>query len=385
MWWCLASVTQSQIIKLRADSMADTVAGSQANAAANAALGTTFVINCASGKYCNLSSGPEIKNPGHHCIKCKTPIHNYLCGHQDVDMGPITCFTCVPPALISVLVNKLHPAELVTSVIINPQNGERLTGCRVVTRKLIKVKGKEQMCIVMTHDKFGEEQIHCSEYYAKCTAEGPSDKFFVVDAAKRGRKLVKKAPPKPVTDDATNDLEGIPIGSKEVDDSVYASKDNREDIDRIRQLGFDVDDDKDPNPDNIPDDAKMKKKRSRSISGPGITNLYEDQKWSQPLDCERMRRYDTNDPPKLKGKYSSDDLKHVDLITGYFLFFPYLFFQNVVVSQTSKKLVESNHRALTVKEFVLFLGLIFYMATIDGYSMREFWDKSMPSMEKGAP
>ena len=399
-----------------------------ANAAANAALGTTYVINCASGEYCKHSEGLEIKKPGHHCTKCKKPIHGHLCGHQDVEMGPITCFSCVPPdgvdsptskedetskedderavadqrktkrkppkgalrrgvgALISPLVNKLHPAELVTSVIKNQQNGERLTGCRVVTRKLIKVKGKEQMCIVMTHEKFGDKQIHCSEYYAKCTAEGPSDKFFVVDAAKRGRKSVKKAPPKPVTDNAIDDfeVEGIPLGSKEVDESVYAGKDNREDIERIRQLGFDVDDDKDPNPDNIPDHAKTKTKTTPK-RGPGITNLYDDQNWSKPLDCERMRKYDTNDPPKLRGKYSSDDLKHVDLITGYFLFFPYLFFQNVVVSQTSKKLVESNHRSLTVKEFVVFLGLIFYMATLDGYSMREFWDKSNPSMEKGAP
>ena len=256
---------------------------------------------------------------------------------------------------------------------------ERMT-CRVVGRKMIKVKGKEQMCIVMTHEKFGDKLIHCSKFYAKCTVEGPADKFFPIDLVERGRKSSNNPQAKTAVNNAADRIDC----SKEVDESIYDSTHNREDINCIRQLGFDVDDDLDPNPDNIPKDASTKK-RTKKKEGPGYTQLHEDQTWCKPIDCERMKRSYSNDPPKLQGKYTSNDLKDLDLITAFFIFFPYVFFQNVIVLQTSNKLVEDNHRALKVKEFFLFLGLILFMATIDGYSMSEFWDNTIPSMENGAP
>ena len=85
------------------DIMTDAFGGSEANAAANSALGTNFtnpgkeVINCASGEYCKHIQGLEITSVNRHCSKCNLPIHGTLCGYEDGEMGPLTCFTCVPP------------------------------------------------------------------------------------------------------------------------------------------------------------------------------------------------------------------------------------------------------------------------------------------------
>ena len=147
---------------------------------------------------------------------------------------------------------------------------ERMT-CRVVGRKMIKVKGKEQMCIVMTHEKFGDKEIHCTKFFAKCTVEGPADKFFPINLVKRGRKSLNS--PHPQAQTVVNNAADRIDCSKEVDESIYDSTHNREDINRIRQLGFDVDDDLNQNPDNIPKDASTKK-RTKKKEGPTGTRVH---------------------------------------------------------------------------------------------------------------
>jgi Transposase IS4 len=86
-------------------------------------------------------------------------------------------------ATVSVISKFVHPSENIRNAFPNPVSGHRLEGCIVLRQKVQKVSGKQQLCVMITHEDFKNEDGSFFELYAvkkhfKVTLEGDPDKFF---------------------------------------------------------------------------------------------------------------------------------------------------------------------------------------------------------------
>ena len=99
-----------------------------------------------------------------------------------------------------------------------------------------KVNRQEKTCIIFRHNDFSDEEIYCAERYAKVVAEGNEADLFV-DNVVEGE----------IVEDGgsanANEVQGVP--------GIFNS-DLAENIARLRAEGYDVDDDNEPAPENIP-------------------------------------------------------------------------------------------------------------------------------------
>ena len=77
--------------------------------------------------------------------------------------------------------------------------------------------------------------------------------------------------------------------------------------------------------------------------------------------------------------------KNISYLDMFLLFFPEML-REVIIEATNSNLRQANAPLLTHNEFLQFIGLWLFMATVCGsYSRRKFWDKRPVSMEYGAP
>ena len=76
--------------------------------------------------------------------------------------------------------------------------------------------------------------------------------------------------------------------------------------------------------------------------------------------------------------------ENVSCLQMFLLFFPFSL-RMLVVKSTNKNLEKNGHKAMTHGEFLRFLGIWLFMATIGGYGRKEYWENYEVRMDKGAP
>ena len=132
---------------------------------------------------------------------------------------------------------------------------------------------------------------------------------------------------------------------EEVAEQPRLSSDVVEDIARLRSEGYEVDDDNDPVPENLP-----------TATAPGEATFLE---WNQTNVCHRKAEGHRFEASKLVKPLGGD--RCID----YFLYFlPVTFLKDVVIKATNMKMNEGEGGEVTWGEFIRYVGLWF--VNVDG-------------------
>ena len=130
----------------------------------------------------------------------------------------------------------LHPRQLVDAKYPNATQQERLGGLVTIRREEKQVNRAQKWCIIFRHDDFPDRELHCSERYAVVETEGAEADFFQQVEVQDNQAVQEGA-------EEQGAIETPNIG---------AGSDLQDDINRLRQEGYGVDDDNEPAPENVP-------------------------------------------------------------------------------------------------------------------------------------
>ncbi len=140
-------------------------------------------------------------------------------------------------ARCSVLIKRLHPQNLITQYHQNYSANERLHDVVVVRQSSITRRGNEFIAIFVSHPSFeGCDAIYVAKRFCVVKHEGNPDGFFDNDHVQETVAM----------DDDGNFV-------PEIDPQVFSATNRAEDIALVRNQGYDVDDDNEPAPENVPD------------------------------------------------------------------------------------------------------------------------------------
>ena len=118
------------------------------------------------------------------------------------------------------------------------------------------VHRKGQVCVVFWLEEFEGNELHCMKMWTKVVKERPPEEFFDASAA----ECVSAVPPQPIAPvgGAGQNQDSSPCNSAglPVDFGVTGGTSNRaEVIALIQAMDTDVDNDNEPVPENIPEEA----------------------------------------------------------------------------------------------------------------------------------
>lgn len=139
-------------------------------------------------------------------------------------------------ARCSVLVKNLRPTREVTQRIVNPSPRQRVTDLTAVRRGIITRGASTYETIFFTSPLFPNLELHAAKKFTVVTQEGHGDRIWSTPLQADG------TPAPAVTDD----------GGREINADVFNANDHMDDIARIRAEGFEVDDDNEALPENVP-------------------------------------------------------------------------------------------------------------------------------------
>ncbi|KAG7342128.1 hypothetical protein IV203_004158 [Nitzschia inconspicua] len=111
----------------------------------------------------------------------------------------------------------------------------RIEQLLALRKELKRLNKRLQVCIVFRHDDFPNEEIYCHERFCRVEVESPTAQLFGDIEADEDVEVVEEEEP---TDELPAEVQPHSVG---VDDRFL-----------LRNDGFNVDDDRDPAPENIP-------------------------------------------------------------------------------------------------------------------------------------
>ena len=150
-------------------------------------------------------------------------------------MAPIARLRLGEGARCSCLVKFIRPSKDVAAALVNPEPGRRVEDLTAVSREATTRGGKTFVAIFFRSSTI-PGLLHAAERWVKVEEEGPPDQLWE-DAAPA------EAPATAYIDERGEDIA----------DFVFNAQNRAEDIALVRNMGFEVDDDNDPAPENVPD------------------------------------------------------------------------------------------------------------------------------------
>ncbi len=215
-----------------------------------------------------------------------------------------------------------------------------------------------------------EKTVSRSPNCAQSCHNGVDNDGQLLHAVARYCKVVQEGAPEHSFNDTLQDShEGggaVAVeGQANKDAEIPTNLNGGEDASNFQALGFCVDDDNDPAPENVPS----------SSNASNMECIYME--WnSVPLDAKRLCGAVDVKPTLIQ----ADSIIHT--VLGYFThFLPVSYLKITVLLATSACITP----LLTWEDFHHFLALIFAMATTQGNARRDFWSTDTPEMFAGAP
>jgi hypothetical protein len=218
-----------------------------------------------------------------------------------------------------------------------------------VTRKLLTR-------FVYRHQDFEGKDLNALQRWSKVESEGSDTRFFGAT-----NNLVE---------DEVTETEDEPDIRLEIPTFVCNAGNHAEDIAKVCALGFVVDDDNEPAPENVPtpDNDNLE------ATDAGL-------QWGWGRIAHRKQANGQATRAHINC-LSGIALQGAMLLTMLLLFLPRKFLEDVILIETNKKIQGS---AVTFGEFLRFLGLFLYMSTLSGYRRSDYWSSKPISMLEGAP
>ena len=260
-------------------------------------------------------------------------------------------------AVCSVAIKFLHPQRRIKEVFPNTTLLQRLEHAIVLRQEKKNVNRKDIVCIVLRHELFEGNEIYALQRYVRVETEG-DERGFADD---------------PVIDEPIVEGEGpndVPDPVEEFEASVFHAGNNADDIANVRAMGLGMDDDNEPAPENIPQADDMP--------------LPNDQTWGWDGIDTRKARNLTNVKARMK-HYTPDNLGEARLHGIFFVFFPVDYVKDVLVLETSENIFDRGLKPTNTREIIWFIGLWFFMATLGGFKVEDYWSKKEICIEEGVP
>ena len=277
------------------------------------------------------------------------------------------------------LVRYLHPAQRVAETIINISSNDRLNGLLVIKKEEKVVNRKKAQCIVFRHEKFEGHEIYAVARWVKVTKEGPAANFFdpvpttnTIDSTTAATETAASTETNQNSSNTTNDTTMDSISSSIELPSGYTNfSNNTEDINMVRALGLNVDDDNEPVAENVPDGA------SDNVV---TSSLNEGQEWGWEGFDHRKVQGISNVRAKLNG-LSGNALQGMSFV-GMFLLFLGHDLVDMIIEETNKNIEGA---PMDLGEFIRFIGIQLFMSTMSGFNQKDYWSMRLPEVESGAP
>ena len=109
-------------------------------------------------------------------------------------------------AEVSCLIKFLYPSELISKAYPNPLNQHQLENCITLCQDVKKIKRKEQLSLIVTHNDFKDDNGELLELYAvkrhfKVENEGDPDYFFDGVAKDDNKQAEEEVLPQVINDE----------------------------------------------------------------------------------------------------------------------------------------------------------------------------------------
>jgi hypothetical protein len=238
----------------------------------------------------------------------------------------------------------------------NLAHGRRLSDLICLREEEIMVTRKLQRCFVYRHSDFEGKELHAVRRWSTVESEGSDTQLF-------GQTII------PVDTEETETEAETEI-RLEIPTFVRNAGNRAEDIAEVRALGFVVDDDNEPAPENIPTPTE----NANIEATDGLA-------WGWAGIDHRKQANGTATRARINC-LSGIALQGATLLTMLLLFLPRKFMEEVMLVETNSKIHGS---PVTFGEFLRFLGLWLYMSTLSGFRRSDYWSSKPISMLEGAP
>ena len=134
---------------------------------------------------------------------------------------------------VSCLIKFLHPLKLIRKAYPNPLNQQQLENCITLRRDVKKIKQKEQLSLIVTHNDFKDDDGELLELYAvkrhlKVENEGDPDYFFNGVAKDDNEQAEEEVFPHMIDDEVMAVNDGVPQNLAAALNGVVYIDDNNE-------------------------------------------------------------------------------------------------------------------------------------------------------------
>ena len=248
-------------------------------------------------------------------------------------MAPIARLRLGEGARCSCLVKFIRPSKDVAAALVNPEPGRRVEDLTAVSREATTRGGKTFVAIFFRSSTI-PGLLHAAERWVKVEEEGPPDQLWE-DAAPA------EAPATAYIDERGEDIA----------DFVFNAQNRAEDIALVRNMGFEVDDDNDPAPENVPD------ANAPPVNG-GV--LLEGQEWGwDGIDRRAMLQGAMYNGPSFTNDWSPKGKPFIEI---FLHFFPCYFLEVTIVEATNSALLAVNAAQTTYGELLRYIGMMLLMS-----------------------
>lgn len=235
----------------------------------------------------------------------------------------------------------LHPSEHIRARYPNLVKGQRLENAVVVRQEEKIIRRTKVAAVVIRHDSFQQDgndiELYAHPRYFRIIKEGPEEHFF--------------APTQVAEQEDGPEENGIPVPQE------LGAVVDRDDVGIARASGINVDDDNQPAPENLPDPADP----SNDVFG----------NWDQYTGiCPRRQASVPNTSARLS-QWPRDSIP--TKIQLFERLFPKAYIIHTVLDAINASVQGHD---VEYWEFLVFLGIWFTMALVQGFQRRDFWSTS---------
>jgi hypothetical protein len=156
-----------------------------------------------------------------------------------------------------------------------------------------------------------------------------------------------------------------------IEQNIFRARNAREDIEMVKQMRFQVDDNNNPAPENIPDRTNENCKDSSLKWGwNGFDARKDSNSWGSPA---RLAHFD------------GIEVKGITLVNMFLLFLPTMFFKDCILKQMNDSIAKNGGSHVSWGKFLHWIGILLYMSTITGFKRRDFWSLKPINVYDGIP
>ena len=210
------------------------------------------------------------------------------------------------------------------------------------------------------HPRFENIEIYCVNWWVEVKQQGPPEHFFPEEGNYSSPNPVQKLHHR-------RSREGPTPGEREIDKIAFCSQDRVEDISRLFQEGYDVDNGKNC----LNENYSRHRREDADDSG---------QIWFWGAIYHRSRVDVTKNRALLNG-FSRKTLFTASIVQLFFMCFPWSYSETVIIELKNDRLDEP----LNLRHIIRWIGIWFLLATVAGNSWKGLWSSRSVLRMKGTP